>query len=149
MAEALEGRNALIQVQVDNRYYTRKVGDLNRLTENLRHVKVKSKESYIGWMRERIKKAEITTDIRYYQDSCCASCSTFLFLHSPINIPDCVNQSEYAIRISDKVITYYSVCHGVPYTSVLISGDTVLRYVYLCDFTYITHHRWGYSITNI
>lgn len=65
MAEALEGRNALIQVQVDNHYYTRKVGDLNRLTENPRHVKVKSRESYIGWMRERIKEAEITVGTRY------------------------------------------------------------------------------------
>lgn len=65
MAEALEGRNALIQVQVDNHYYTRKVGDLNRLTENPRHVKVRSRESYIGWMRERIKEAEITVGTRY------------------------------------------------------------------------------------
>lgn len=65
MAEALEGRNALIQVQVDNCYYTRKVGDLNRLSERPRHVRVKGKQSFLGWMKERIKEAEISAGTRY------------------------------------------------------------------------------------
>lgn len=65
MAEALEGRNALIQVQVDNRYYTRKVGDLNRLSERPLHVRVKGKQTFLGWMRERIKEADISASTRY------------------------------------------------------------------------------------
>ena len=55
LADALKGHNALIQVQVDNDYIIRKVGDINRLAERPKVQVVTADSSFPCWMAAQIE----------------------------------------------------------------------------------------------
>ena len=46
LAAQLAGENALIQIQVGNKYYTKRVGDINLLADNPEHLTVKDNRSF-------------------------------------------------------------------------------------------------------
>ena len=59
LADALKGRNALIQVQVGTEYFIRKVGDVNRLAERPRVNVVTEDSSFIAWMSGEVDKLQL------------------------------------------------------------------------------------------
>ena len=54
LAEVLQGRNALIQVQVDNTYFIRKIGDVNKLLEKPKLTVLSADSSFTEWMDGQI-----------------------------------------------------------------------------------------------
>lgn len=53
IAEQLQGRRAFIQIQVENEYYTKRVGDLNELVDHPDLIVKESTANFIDWMEER------------------------------------------------------------------------------------------------
>lgn len=66
IASELDGRNALVQIQVDGEYYMRKVGDISKLSEKPVTVRNQS-ENILLWMENRIEQANVcdTTKMNY------------------------------------------------------------------------------------
>ena len=60
IAAQLQGTNALIQIQVGNKYYTKRVGDINRLADNPEHLTVKDNRSFPQWMQEQIRRCKLS-----------------------------------------------------------------------------------------
>ena len=60
IASRLTGTNALIQIQVGNKYYTKRVGDINLLADNPEHLTVKDNRSFPKWMQEQIHKCKLS-----------------------------------------------------------------------------------------
>ena len=60
LASKLAGSNALIQIQVGNKYYTKRVGDINLLADNPEHLTVKDNRSFPKWMQEEIHKCKLS-----------------------------------------------------------------------------------------
>lgn len=60
LASKLAGSNALIQIQVGNKYYTKRVGDINLLAENPEHLTVKDNRSFPEWMQEQIHRCKLS-----------------------------------------------------------------------------------------
>lgn len=60
IAAQLSGENALIQIQVGNKYYTKRVGDINLLADNPEHLTVKDNRSFPRWMQEQIHRCKLS-----------------------------------------------------------------------------------------
>lgn len=60
LAAQLAGENALIQIQVGNKYYTKRVGDINLLADNPEHLTVKDNRSFPRWMQEQIHRCKLS-----------------------------------------------------------------------------------------
>lgn len=60
IASRLTGTNALIQIQVGNKYYTKRVGDINLLADNPEHLTVKDNRSFPRWMQEQIHRCKLS-----------------------------------------------------------------------------------------
>lgn len=60
LADQLKGTNALIQIQVGNKYYTKRVGDINLLADNPEHLTVKDNRSFPKWMQEQIHRCKLS-----------------------------------------------------------------------------------------
>ena len=60
LATQLAGTNALIQIQVGNKYYTKRVGDINLLADNPEHLTVKDNRSFPAWMQEQIHRCKLS-----------------------------------------------------------------------------------------
>ena len=60
IAAQLSGENALIQIQVGNKYYTKRVGDINLLADNPEHLTVKDNRSFPAWMQEQIHRCKLS-----------------------------------------------------------------------------------------
>lgn len=60
LASKLAGSNALIQIQVGNKYYTKRVGDINLLADNPEHLTVKDNRSFPRWMQEQIHRCKLS-----------------------------------------------------------------------------------------
>lgn len=60
LAVKLQGENALIQIQVGNKYYTKRVGDINLLADNPEHLTVKDNRSFPAWMQEQIHRCKLS-----------------------------------------------------------------------------------------
>lgn len=60
IASRLTGTNALIQIQVGNKYYTKRVGDINLLADNPEHLTVKDNRSFPKWMQQEIHKCKLS-----------------------------------------------------------------------------------------
>jgi len=60
IAAQLSGENALIQIQVGNKYYTKRVGDINLLADNPEHLTVKDNRSFPKWMQEQIHRCKLS-----------------------------------------------------------------------------------------
>lgn len=60
IASRLTGTNALIQIQVGNKYYTKRVGDINLLADNPEHLTVKDNRSFPKWMQEQIHRCKLS-----------------------------------------------------------------------------------------
>lgn len=60
LAVKLQGENALIQIQVGNKYYTKRVGDINLLADNPEHLTVKDNRSFPKWMQEQIHRCKLS-----------------------------------------------------------------------------------------
>ena len=136
MAEALEGRNALIQVQVDNHYYVRRVGDLNKLSESPRHVKVRSRQSFIGWMRERIECAQITVGTRYNHNATLRVLRQFspkltfsgLTEELPEDFEDYLQARGYAVNTIAKFLKILRHYLTIAYTDDLITAHPFRKF---------------------
>lgn len=61
LASQLAGTNALIQIQVDDKYYTKRIGDINRLADNPEHLTVKDNRSFPDWMQEQIHRSKLSS----------------------------------------------------------------------------------------
>ena len=59
LADILKGHNALIQIQVENTYIIRKIGDINKLAERPKVDVLTSDSSFIDWMRVQIQAASV------------------------------------------------------------------------------------------
>ncbi len=60
LADQLRGTNALIQIQVNDKYYTKRVGDINLLADNPEHLTVKDNRSFPAWMQEQIHRCKLS-----------------------------------------------------------------------------------------
>ena len=60
IAAQLSGENALIQIQVGNKYYTKRIGDINLLADNPEHLTVKDNRSFPRWMQEQIHRCKLS-----------------------------------------------------------------------------------------
>ena len=60
IASKLQGENALIQIQVGNKYYTKRIGDINKLADNPEHMAVKDNRSFPRWMQEQIHSLKLS-----------------------------------------------------------------------------------------
>ena len=59
LAELLSGHNALIQVQVENDYFIRKIGDINKLAERPKVQVITPDSSFVVWMKEQINSLQL------------------------------------------------------------------------------------------
>lgn len=65
LTKLLAGYNALIQLQIGDRHYIRKVGDMNKLGESTKTVELqKGKRLFLPWLKEEIKQANICESTR-------------------------------------------------------------------------------------
>lgn len=64
LAEALKGHNALIQVQVENEYMIRKVGDVNKLVEKPRVQVLTVDSPFLPWMESQVERAGVRPGTR-------------------------------------------------------------------------------------
>ena len=60
LADQLKGTNALIQIQVGDKYYTKRVGDINRLADNPEHLTVRDNRSFPDWMQAQIHQSRLS-----------------------------------------------------------------------------------------
>lgn len=59
VAEQLAGTNALIQIQVEDQYYIRIIGDSSRLSKSVRASAVPDTRPFLSWMKEQIEQAPV------------------------------------------------------------------------------------------
>ena len=59
LAEALQGQNALIQVQVSDTYFIRKIGDVNKLLEKPKLTILSANSSFTDWMEGQISQLSL------------------------------------------------------------------------------------------
>lgn len=52
----LKGHNALIQIQVDNQYFVKRIGDVNQLVDNPKIKVCSANKSFFEWMNNEIAK---------------------------------------------------------------------------------------------
>lgn len=59
IAEQLQGTNALIQIQVEDQYYIRIIGDSSRLSRYSQASTVPDTRPFLSWMKEQIEQAPV------------------------------------------------------------------------------------------
>lgn len=64
IAEQLNGCNALIQIQVEDQYYIRIIGDSSRLSGSSRAAAVPDTRSFLLWMKEQIEQAPVSENTK-------------------------------------------------------------------------------------
>lgn len=70
VATLLEGTNAFIQIQVDNQYYSRRVGNLNKLTDHPTIVYHDRKDNFIDWVENQMDKRSIADSTKLNHLAC-------------------------------------------------------------------------------
>ena len=70
VASLLEGTNAFIQIQVNDRYYSRRVGNINKLTDNPVVITQDRTSNFIDWMEEQADKRGVTEATRQNHHAC-------------------------------------------------------------------------------
>lgn len=61
LARQLEGHNALIQLQIDGLYYSKRVGDINKLIDKPQVVTLTDDRSFLDWMESEINQERYST----------------------------------------------------------------------------------------
>lgn len=64
IAEQQQGTNALIQIQVEDQYYIRIIGDSSRLSKSSRAAAVPDTRPFLSWMKEQIEQAPISENTK-------------------------------------------------------------------------------------
>lgn len=64
IAEQLQGTNALIQIQVEDQYYIRIIGDSSRLSGSSRAAAVPDTRPFLSWMKEQIEQAPVSENTK-------------------------------------------------------------------------------------
>lgn len=64
IAEQLQGTNALIQIQVEDQYYIRIIGDSTRLSRSSRAAAVPDTRPFLLWMKEQIEQAPVSENTK-------------------------------------------------------------------------------------
>ena len=64
VAAQLQGTNALIQIQVEDQYYIRIIGDSSRLSGSSRAAAVPDTRSFLLWMKEQIEQAPVSENTK-------------------------------------------------------------------------------------
>lgn len=64
IAEQLQGTNALIQIQVEDQYYIRIIGDSSRLSRSSRAAAVPDTRPFLSWMKEQIEQAPVSENTK-------------------------------------------------------------------------------------
>ena len=59
IAEQLVGKRAFIQIQVENEYYTKRVGDLNELIDHPDLIVKESTANFIDWMERKWEQKDM------------------------------------------------------------------------------------------
>ena len=59
IAEQLQGTNALIQIQVEDQYYIRIIGDSTRLSRYSHASTVPDTRPFLSWMKMQIEQAPV------------------------------------------------------------------------------------------
>lgn len=60
IAEQLSGTNALIQIQVEGKYYIKRVGDIEKLIDCPQVVQVRNTRSFPDWMQNQISRQRLS-----------------------------------------------------------------------------------------
>ena len=114
LAEVMQGRNALIQVQVDNTYFIRKIGDINKLAEKPRLTIVTQDSSFLDWMKRRIDQLELRPGTIANHRNCLSHLRAFLpSMRFDINYPLIIaferylRTSHYAVNTIAKIMKIF------------------------------------------
>lgn len=70
IAEQLVGKRAFIQVQIENEYYTKRVGDLNELVDHPDLIVKESTAKFIDWMEAKWEEKQLSYRTRLNHRSC-------------------------------------------------------------------------------
>ncbi len=70
IAEQLQGKRAFIQIQVENEYYTKRVGDLNELVDHPDLIVKESTANFVDWMEARWEEKQLSYRTRLNHRSC-------------------------------------------------------------------------------
>ena len=70
IAEQLVGKRAFIQIQVENEYYTKRVGDLNELVDHPDLIVKESTANFVDWMENKWQEKQLTYRTRLNHRSC-------------------------------------------------------------------------------
>lgn len=81
----LKGHNALIQIQIDNQYIIKKIGDINRLADNPTIMSCATCKSFLDWMDREIEKERFASGTIANHKATWAALKRF---HPDINFPD-------------------------------------------------------------
>lgn len=127
----LQGTNALIQIQVNDKYYTRRIGDVNRLIDNPQHIETTDNRQFLGWMEEEINKANIANGTFCNHVSTLSVLRQFRpdFTFSDLNYKlicdfDCfLRQRRYAINTIAKFMKIFK-----RYVNVAIDNEMITNY---------------------
>ena len=60
IAEQLQGKRAFVQIQVENEYYTKRIGDLNDLIDHPNVICQETTANFIDWMEARWEEKQLT-----------------------------------------------------------------------------------------
>lgn len=60
IAEQLSGMNALIQIQVEDKYYIKRVGNIEKLIDSPQIIQTRNTRSFPDWMRNQIIKQRLS-----------------------------------------------------------------------------------------
>ncbi len=131
VARQLHGTNALIQIQVGNEYYTRRVGDINLLVDNPCHVIVSGDRSFLDWMMEEITHSSISQGTKINHISTHRLLSEFnseltfsdITYHTICDFDYFLHQRQYAINTIAKFMKIFK-----RYVNVAIDNDLMSTY---------------------
>lgn len=59
LAAALSGTNALITIHINGKCYIRKIGDVNRITDNPTVMNDSEHRSFLEWMHREVETCQI------------------------------------------------------------------------------------------
>ena len=81
----LKGHNALIQIQIDNQYIIKKIGDISQLIDNPTIISCATCKSFLDWMDREIGKERFASGTIANHKATWAALKRF---HPDINFPD-------------------------------------------------------------
>ena len=81
----LKGHNALIQIQIDNQYIIKKIGDISQLIDNPTIMSCATCKSFLDWMDREIEKERFASGTIANHRATWAALKRF---HPDINFPD-------------------------------------------------------------